>query len=59
MIGPYPHAELERIVRDHFQPSAREWRARELTARARHLGGRAKAPLRAAAERMLGGRAPR
>ena len=54
VIGPYPHDELERIVRDHFRPSAREWRTRELAAHARHLGARAKAPLRRAAERIVG-----
>lgn len=53
VVGPYPHAELERMVRERFPRSEREWRMRELAASARGVGARAKAPVRRVAERLI------
>lgn len=52
-IDSYPLDELERAVRERFNPSAAELRARELRERARRLRGRLTAPLRRAAAGAL------
>ncbi len=55
VIGETLHDELAGRVRERFAPSPRELRAKELRERGRHVVAHARRPLRAAAERALGG----
>jgi hypothetical protein len=52
-LEDYPYDEFERAIRERFRPSAAELRLKELRERARATAGRAGAPVRRAAGRVL------